>query len=201
MQIGMVGALLQRASSQMDGTPQLDCLDHLFQRDCLHSEMAIEDWPQELLKQNLDVVHSRTVRIGSPTMCSGNPTQMAEQTFLVGSLRDVHRQPKRTDTARLARHETEGESDWKWPAKESTIAAACVIQYCCCAGGTALRGPVENGFTLRARSTTANARDMIGQNNHDCGPCPGTVLGSSPHPYSGPRLAGGPCEKHVRRAS
>ena len=50
--------------------------------------------------------------------------------------------------------------------------------HCCCAGGTALRSPVENGATPRGRSTTTNARDMIGQNNHDCGFCPGTVMGN-----------------------
>ena len=97
--------------------------------------MAIEDWPQEfrsacsrrgwakeLLQQNLDVAHSRTVRIGSPTMCSKNRTQMVEHTILVGS----HDPPKKTDSAGFARLET-------------------AIEYCCCAGGTALRGPVRNG--------------------------------------------------------
>ena len=40
------------------------------------------------------------------TMCSKNPTQMVEHTILVGSRRDVHHPPKRTDSARLARIET-----------------------------------------------------------------------------------------------
>ena len=77
----MVGALLQRASSQMDGTQQLDCVNGIV--DCV-VKMAIEDWPQEsrpacsrkgwaeeLLQQNLDVVHSRTVRVGSPPIDGG----------------------------------------------------------------------------------------------------------------------------------
>ncbi len=33
-----------------------------------------------------------------------------------------------------------------------TFWAACVILYCCCAGGSGLRGPVENGVTLCAGS-------------------------------------------------
>ena len=190
MQIGIVETLLQRAPSQMDATPQLDCLNHLLQRDCrLHSEMAIENWPRESrpacarngwvreLLQQRDVVHSRPVRTGSPTLHSGNPTLMAEHTFLVEGLRDGHHQPQKTNTAGLARHDT-GEKLAENAARKSTIAAACVIQHCCCAGGTALRSPVENGATPRGRSTTTNARDMIGQNNHDCGFCPGTVLGN-----------------------
>ena len=56
----------------------------------------------------LDEVHSRTVRIGSPTMCSKNPTQMVEHTILVVGLRDVHHPPKRIDSARLAQFETGG---------------------------------------------------------------------------------------------
>ena len=44
--------------------------------------------------------------------------------------------------------------------RHASIAAACVIQYSCCAGE----------ITLRARSTAAIARDMIRNNNHDCGP-------------------------------
>ena len=51
---------------------------------------------------------------------------------------------------------------------------------------SAMRGQVENGVTPRARSTAGSARDMIGHNNHDCGPCPGTVMGRFRHPYDRP---------------
>ena len=44
--------------------------------------------------------------LGRQPCAQGNPTQMVEHTILVGGLRDVHHQPKRTHTAGLARHET-----------------------------------------------------------------------------------------------
>ena len=68
----------------------------LASRDCgLHSETAIQDWPTctkglggGTSQQNLDVVHSQTVRTGCQKKYSRNPTQMAEHTILVGCLRE-----------------------------------------------------------------------------------------------------------------
>ena len=60
------------------------CLDDLLQRDDSQPACSRKGWVKELLQKNVEVVHSGTVRIGSPMMCSGNPTH-AEHTILVGA--------------------------------------------------------------------------------------------------------------------
>ena len=85
----------------------------------MRSETAIEDWPQE-----------------SRPACSrkGWAKELLQQNLDV-----VHWQTVRIGrglTLQDLRDLRLGENEWKWPA-ESTIAAACVIQYRCCAGGTA----------------------------------------------------------------
>ena len=148
---------LQRASSQIDGTPQLDC-----QRDC-----CILGWRSRTGHRSLNLhVHERA---GPKHFCNrtlGVPTMFQHRwrnTVLVEGLGDVHHQ--KIDTEGLARHEIGG------PARESTFAAVCQI-------AAVPVGPHSAALWRTVSHVvhppqTANTRDVIGQHNHDCGFCLG----------------------------
>ena len=89
-----------------------------------------------------------------------------------------------------------GGGDWKWLARESTIAAVCQI-------AAVPVGPHSAALWRTVSRVvhppqTANARDVIGQNNHDCCFCFG-IAGKFSPPLQWTQIARGPCENHVRR--
>ena len=129
------------SSQDIQGLAHLRGSDGLLHRDDSQLACSRKCWVKELLQKNVEVVH-----LGNCSHWISN---------------DVLRESKARGTHNSCGGPEMFTTNQRGPTVQDRHASivACVIQQSCCAGE----------MTLRARSTAAIARDMIGNNNHDCG--------------------------------